>query len=193
MPERAITNVVYRFFYLVCTHDAFTVSLTSCIVINTVLLACDRFPISKGDTNELEFYNNILSWIFIIEMFIKMIGLGLKDYVADSFNIFDCSVVMISIVEQIIGWIGVNMGSGGAISALRAIRLLRVFKLARSWTSFRELLQKMIITLKDIRNFSVLMLIFMFIFTLLGMEMYAYKVLYVDDDLSAVATKEAKE
>jgi hypothetical protein len=80
------------------------------------------------------------------------------------------------------------MGSGGAISALRAIRLLRVFKLARSWTSFRELLQKMIITLKDIRNFSVLMLIFMFIFTLLGMEMYAFRVLYVDDDLSAVAS-----
>ena len=39
---------------------------------------------------------------------------------------------------------------GGAISSLRAVRLLRVFKLARSWTSFRELLQKMIITLKDI-------------------------------------------
>jgi|TARA_B110000305_G_scaffold241048_1_gene313599 hypothetical protein len=85
------------------------------------------------------------------------------------------------------------MGSGGAISALRAIRLLRVFKLARSWTSFRELLQKMIITLKDIRNFSVLMLIFMFIFTLLGMEMYAYRVLYVDDDLSAVASKDDKD
>ena len=83
------------------------------------------------------------------------------------------------------------MGSGGAISALRAIRLLRVFKLARSWTSFRELLEKMVITLKDIRNFSVLMLIFMFIFTLLGMEMYAYKIIYVDDDLSEVAkTKE---
>jgi len=84
------------------------------------------------------------------------------------------------------------MGSGGAISALRAIRLLRVFKLARSWTSFRELLQKMIITLKDIRNFSVLMGIFIFIFCLLGMEMYAYRILYVDDDLSAIATKEEK-
>lgn len=99
MPDRAIKNVIYRFFYRICTHNAFTVILTACIVINTFLLACDRFPISKEDTSELEFYNNILSWIFIIEMFIKLIGLGLKDYVADSFNIFDGSVVMISIVE----------------------------------------------------------------------------------------------
>lgn len=84
--------------------------------------------------------NNILSWIFFAEMCVKLLGLGIKEYAADSFNLFDCSVVMISLIENIIEWIGVDFGGGGAISALRAIRLLRVFKLARSWTSFRELL-----------------------------------------------------
>jgi len=119
--------------------------------------------------------NTVLTWIFIIEMFIKLIGLGFKEYVSDDFNIFDGTIVVISIVEIIIEYIpGLEVGGGGAISALRAVRLLRIFKLARSWTSFRELLQKMVITLKDIRNFSVLMLIFMFIYTLLGMELYAY-------------------
>ena len=78
---------------------------------------------------------------------------------------------------------------GGAISALRAVRLLRVFKLARSWTSFRLLLEKMIITLKDIRDFSVLMLLFMFIYTLLGMELYAYKVIYNNENLDSVASE----
>lgn len=39
---------------------------------------------------------------------------------------------------------------GGAISSLRAVRLLRVFKLARSWTSFRDLLAKMIETISEI-------------------------------------------
>ena len=80
-----------------------------------------------------------------------------------------------------------NYGGGGAISALRAVRLLRVFKLARSWTSFRDLLSKMIVTIKDIRNFAVLMFLFMFIYTLLGMEMYAYKIRFTDDDFSAAA------
>ena len=130
--------------------------------------------------------NVSLSWIFFGEMIIKLIGLGLKDYAADSFNLFDCAVVMISLVETIIDWAGIDFGGGGAISALRAIRLLRVFKLARSWTSFRELLQKMVITLKDITNISVLLILFMFIFSLVGSEMYAYKIMYNNIDMEYV-------
>lgn len=107
-------------------------------------------------------------------MVIKLIGLGPKLYVKDKFNIFDCIVVVVSIMENVIDWAGVGGGTRGAISAFRGVRLLRVFKLARSWTSFRELLEKIMLTLKDISNFSVLLFIFMFVYTLLGMEIYAY-------------------
>jgi len=85
--------------------------------------------------------NEILTWIFIGEMVAKLTGLGFKAYASDSFNLFDCSVVMISIVELVLEFAEVSFGNAtGAISALRAVRLLRVFKLARSWTSFRDLL-----------------------------------------------------
>ena len=146
----------------------------------------DKYPIEKSESEFQQAVNNILSWIFFAEMVIKLIGLGFREYANDSFNLFDCSVVMISLVENIIDWIGVDFGGGGAISALRAIRLLRVFKLARSWTSFRELLQKIIITIKDIVNISGLMVLFMLIFSLVGSEMYGFKVMYNDEDLSRV-------
>jgi hypothetical protein len=81
-----------------------------------------------------------------------------------------------SVIENLIGWAGVKGGTGGAISAFRGVRLLRVFKLARSWTSFRVLIEKIIITIKDISNFSVLLFLFMFTYTLLGMEIFAYNV-----------------
>jgi len=136
--------------------------------------------------------NDILTWIFFGEMIVKLLGLGYKDYASDSFNLFDCAVVMISLIENIIHWVGIDFGGGGAISALRAIRLLRVFKLARSWTSFRELLQKIIVTLKDITNISVLLLLFMFIFSLIGSEMYAYKIMYNNEDMQYVI-KDKKE
>jgi hypothetical protein len=109
-------------------------------------------------------------------MIIKLIGLGPKLYVKDKFNIFDCIVVVFSIIENVISWAGIEGGTRGAISAFRGVRLLRVFKLARSWTSFRELLEKIMITMKDISNFSVLLFIFMFVYTLLGMELFAYNV-----------------
>lgn len=87
--------------------------------------------------------NEIFSWCFLAEMIIKLIGLGVKDYTRDAFNIFDACLVIISLVDYIILHIPqLSFGSsGGALSAFRSIRLLRVFKLARSWTSFRELLQ----------------------------------------------------
>ena len=83
-------------------------------------------------------------------MAIKLLGMGIRDYCSDNFNIFDGTVVTISIVEMIVAEFVDIGGGGGAISSLRAVRLLRVFKLARSWVSFRELLQKMIVTLADI-------------------------------------------
>jgi hypothetical protein len=68
--------------------------------------------------------------------------------------------------------------NGGAISAFRGVRLLRVFKLARSWKSFQEMLIKIGKTVKDISSFSVLLFLFMFTYTLLGMEMFSHKVHY---------------
>jgi voltage-dependent calcium channel L type alpha-1D len=70
--------------------------------------------------------------------------------------------------------------SGGAISAFRGIRLLRVFKLARSWKSFQEMLVKIGKTVKDISNFSVLLFLFMFVYCLLGMELFGHKVHFND-------------
>jgi len=126
--------------FIVSTANPFNIIITIFIVLNTALLAMDKYPIKKSESDFQQSMNNILSWIFFGEMIIKMLGLGFKEYAADSFNLFDCSVVMISLIENIIDWIGIDFGGGGAISALRAIRLLRVFKLARSWTSFRVLL-----------------------------------------------------
>lgn len=142
----------------------------------------DRYPIHKHQSQRLEFLNIVLSITFFAEMIIKITGLGIKEYAADSFNLFDGAVVVTSIIDFVLAQMSVGFGGGGAVSALRAVRLLRVFKLARSWKSFRELLEKIVITLKDIRNFAVLMLIFMFIYTLLGMELYAYRVIFNDED-----------
>ena len=186
LPERAKSWIVYKWFYIFVSMNMFNIFITLCIILNTILLAMDKYPIHKEEYEGQQLFNNILSWIFFAEMVVKLIGLGFKEYAQDSFNLFDCTVVCISLIESIIDWVGVSFSGGGAISALRAIRLLRVFKLARSWTSFRDLLHKIIITLKDITNISVLMILFMFIFALVGSEMYGYKVKYTDEDLSSV-------
>ena len=173
MPLRARKNCFYRFFYKVCTHFVFNTIITLLIIGNTVVLALDSYPRNVERERTADLLNEVFTWCFLAEMIIKLIGLGFKDYTKDAFNIFDAFLVIISMVDFVISKVPqISGGSGGALSAFRGIRLLRVFKLARSWTSFRELLNSIALSVKEVGFFLVLLAIVMFIFALLGMELY---------------------
>ena len=124
----------------------------------------------------------------------KIGGLGLAGYVSDAFNRFDCVIVLFSIVE--VGmyppaaaldggaaapwagnregamWHGANEGSV-AISGLRAFRLLRALRLLSAVPSLRQLLATVMMMLGEIGSFGVLMLVVLYVFALVGMQLLA--------------------
>ena len=73
-----------------------------CILINTIALSLDRFPISKSESLIYDYINSVSTFLFISEMLIKIIGLGLKTYLSDGMNLFDCVVCIVSLIEFII-------------------------------------------------------------------------------------------
>lgn len=114
--------------------------------------------------------------IFFIEMVIKVIGMGPRLYIKDQFNVFDAIIVMLSIIDVIVSYSMPDDGSDtgkGPISAFRAFRLLRVFKLSKSWKKLQFLISTIARALKDISSFSVLLFLLIFIYVLLGMELFA--------------------
>lgn len=117
-------------------------------------------------------------WVFFVEMIFKLLGLGLKNYIRDNFNIFDGVIVIVSLVDFTLSLTVRIESADGIMSAFRALRLLRVVKLARHWKAFQEILHTMIGSLVDISNFTVLLLLFMYILALLGMELFAYSVCF---------------
>lgn len=66
--------------------------------------------------------------LFMTEMWVKMYALGPRIYFESSFNRFDCVVISGSIFEVV--WSAVKGGSFG-LSVLRALRLLRIFKVSK--------------------------------------------------------------
>ena len=66
------------------------------------------------------------SIIYIIELFLKVVALGYRKWVVDRYNWLDLFCVVMMIVELAVG------DSFGAAS-LRALRMLRFFRLARGW------------------------------------------------------------
>lgn len=73
------------------------------IMMNTITLSLDQHP--KLDEETLEVFgklNVFFSIIFTVEVVLKVIGLGLREFVQDRFNLFDAGIVLISILEFII-------------------------------------------------------------------------------------------
>lgn len=72
-------------------------------------------------------------------MIIKISAFGPKLYAKDRVNLFDAVIVIFTIGENLVTIAlddSSGVSTGGAISGLRAIRLFRIFKLARNLKSF---------------------------------------------------------
>jgi hypothetical protein len=119
-----------------------------------------------------EVMNVILTSYFTLEMLIKVIGLGIKGYLSDAMNAFDAAVVVSSVVELVVFFGG---GGRGTLSVFRAFRLMRVFKLARRWEELSNIVQTIFKSISSIAYLSLLLLVFIFIMALLGMQIFGYK------------------
>ena len=98
------------------------------IICNTLIMASDYYGISNEQISVNENINLAFNCCFCVEMIMKMIGLGLKGYIEDSFNIFDGFLVLLGMIEIIFLSGSTNLRG---LLVFRAFRLLRIFKLAR--------------------------------------------------------------
>ena len=123
---------------------------------------------------------NILNWIltgiFTLESIIKVLGLGPRLFVKDSMNVFDAVVVFFSLIEILFDLLK-RFGDGGVkipfpLSVLRAFRIIRLFKLARSIESMRKILATLISSMASVMYLGMLLGLIILIFILLGMELF---------------------
>ena len=59
--------------------------------------------------------------------------------------------------------------------AIRNVRLLLFFQLIKQWKDFRDLVGVIIDIMKDLSAITVLFVVFVFMYVLMGMELFAYK------------------
>lgn len=179
--QRNRSSKFLQFVHQVISSVAFNFSIFLLIIGNTITLAAYTYDQSEEKTVALERLNVFFTWIFLIEMVLKLTGLGWANYKADSYNMFDMTIVIISLLDWTLSKIP-DLDTGSVLNAFRALRLLRMLKLAKAWKALGVILQKTAASLKDISNFSLLLVLFMYIFALLGMELFANIALIDEDD-----------
>uniref|UniRef100_A0A4W6BWY4 Calcium channel, voltage-dependent, T type, alpha 1H subunit a n=1 Tax=Lates calcarifer TaxID=8187 RepID=A0A4W6BWY4_LATCA len=128
------------------------------ILVNTLSMGIEYHEQPEELTDVLEISNIVFTSMFVLEM-----GFMLNPY-----NIFDSIIVIISVWE-IIGQ------ADGGLSVLRTFRLLRVLKLVRFLPALRRQLVVLMKTMDNVATFCMLLMLFIFTFSILGMHLFGCK------------------
>ncbi|XP_073448761.1 voltage-dependent T-type calcium channel subunit alpha-1I isoform X1 [Aquarana catesbeiana] len=138
------------------------------ILVNTISMGIEHHEQPEELTNILEISNIVFTSMFALEMMLKLSAFGFFDYLRNPYNIFDGIIVIISVWEII----GQN---DGGLSVLRTFRLLRVLKLVRFMPALRRQLVVLMKTMDNVATFCMLLMLFIFIFSILGMHIFGCK------------------
>ncbi|CAD5222212.1 unnamed protein product [Bursaphelenchus xylophilus] len=160
----------------------FTRGILIAILINTVLMGIEHHQQPEFLTVSLEYTNYFFTGLFAFEMLLKVISDGLFGYLADGFNMFDGCIVVLSVLELF------QEGKGG-LSVLRTFRLLRILKLVRFMPALRYQLVVMLKTMDNVTVFFGLLVLFIFIFSILGMNLFGCKFCSKDEHVAGQAVK----
>ncbi|NXL49927.1 SCN4A protein, partial [Podilymbus podiceps] len=146
--------------------DPFTdLTITLCIVLNTLFMALEHYKMTKEFDHMLYIGNLVFTGIFTAEMIFKVIALDPYYYFQQGWNIFDSIIVILSLME-------LGLSSMGNLSVLRSFRLLRVFKLAKSWPTLNTLIKIIGNSVGALGNLTLVLAIIVFIFAVVGMQLF---------------------
>uniref|UniRef100_A0A6P7FE67 Sodium channel protein n=1 Tax=Diabrotica virgifera virgifera TaxID=50390 RepID=A0A6P7FE67_DIAVI len=158
--------LVFQKFVALIVFDPFVeLFITLCIVVNTLFMALDHHDMDRNLEKALKSGNYFFTATFMIEATMKLIAMSPKYYFQEGWNIFDFIIVALSLLE--LGLEGVQ-----GLSVLRSFRLLRVFKLAKSWPTLNLLISIMGRTMGALGNLTFVLCIIIFIFAVMGMQLF---------------------
>ncbi|XP_051003559.1 voltage-dependent R-type calcium channel subunit alpha-1E isoform X5 [Acomys russatus] len=155
----------------------------SVVALNTACVAIVHHNQPQWLTHLLYYAEFLFLGLFLLEMSLKMYGMGPRLYFHSSFNCFDFGVTVGSIFEVV--WAIFRPGTSFGISVLRALRLLRIFKVTKYWASLRNLVVSLMSSMKSIISLLFLLFLFIVVFALLGMQLFGGRFNFNDGTPSA--------
>ncbi|XP_063256697.1 sodium channel protein type 2 subunit alpha-like isoform X13 [Prinia subflava] len=140
-------------------------AITICIVLNTLFMAMEHYPMTDQFSSVLSVGNLVFTGIFTAEMVLKIIAMDPYYYFQEGWNIFDGIIVSLSLME-------LGLANVEGLSVLRSFRLLRVFKLAKSWPTLNMLIKIIGNSVGALGNLTLVLAIIVFIFAVVGMQLF---------------------
>ncbi|XP_062838985.1 voltage-dependent T-type calcium channel subunit alpha-1I isoform X4 [Anolis carolinensis] len=166
----------------IIAHKLFDYVVLSFIFLNCITIALERPQIEHGSTERifLTVSNYIFTAIFVAEMTLKVVSLGLyfgeQAYLRSSWNILDGFLVFVSIIDIVVSV--ASAGGAKILGVLRVLRLLRTLRPLRVISrapGLKLVVETLISSLKPIGNIVLICCAFFIIFGILGVQLFKGK------------------
>ena len=165
------TNKFARICFYIVQNKYFDIFIFTIIILNTIVLAIGWYGESQEYTFVTSVLNMIFGFIFTVEAIMKIVSWG-RDYFREGWNIFDLFIVVVSVFELILTF-ALDLKVLVIVSLFRIFRICRIFRLAKSNKSLRVIFSTFIVTLPHMCNIGSLLMLFIYIYTILGVQLFA--------------------
>ena len=119
----------------------------------------------------IEWWGVIFTYIFIVECFLKIIGMGFivhkNSYLRDYWNWLDFIVVVVGIMEQV-----QPDASTGDMKSLRTLRVLRPLRSINAFPEMKRLIGSLLSSLPSLANAVLFMFFIFLLFGILGVQSF---------------------
>lgn len=108
----------------------------------------------------LELIDGIVLGVFVLELAFKLFGHGLR-FFRNGWNVFDFVIVGIAL-----------MPASGAFSVLRALRILRVFRLVSAVPQMRVVVESVFRALPGLGSIAAMLVLFFYVFAVMATKLF---------------------
>ena len=138
--------------------SSFSNASTALVVLNLVVMCLPYASQSEQYGRRLELISTALTVIFMVEMAVKLTGLGCRGYWSSGWNQLDGTIVLISAVDLGLPLIssGTDLANVTFLRVLRMLRLVRMLRLMKSWKELFRIVSAFMKSLPQIANLAIL-------------------------------------
>lgn len=189
-PERRYNSNFIVCVWRMTTHITYKTFFLAIVITNVVILATDYHQERTVDYLERKNRDShilvISTLAFNIDTILKLCAFELKAFCNDRLNMMDAFLCIVFtglfLVDQLnTGHFSLeyeDLYYSNKYAFLEALRLLRLIVFARALQTISVLLDCIAFTFDSVGNFLVLLFIFLYVFSLLGMQCFAGKLIF---------------
>ncbi|MCT8137805.1 ion transporter [Anaerobacillus sp. CMMVII] len=153
------SNLRNNFRHLV-EHVYFQPIIIAIILLNGLIIISETYFTGNS---LLLLLDKLIVWIFVLELIVKIVGLGFKGYFSDRWNLFDFTIVIASLVFY----------STPFVSVLRLIRVLRLVRMIPAIPALRKIIDSLMKSLPALSGILGLSILIFSIYAIIGTTFFS--------------------